>query len=132
MRIVKIKDPIYYSRTILAIGNDEELKKYLDENYRDRKDSCRTPLECGNDAHTYRITFGDNGLHTLILIDTDNGAKIYSVLAHELVHAVYHTLRDVGITISDHTEEVFAYYYGYLFERITSELNKLVLEKKEN
>ncbi len=131
MRVVKIKDPIYYSRTIVILGTDNELKSYLDEHYKTRKESCLTPLECGNDGHTYRLDNFNEGCHTLILIDTERPEKTYSILAHELIHAVYHILRDRGITISDHTEEVVAYFYGYLFERITNELNKLVLEKKE-
>ena len=70
---------------------------------------------CGNipkisdtcDAHTYRHTW-DAGRGYVIWVTS------WRDLTHELLHCVHWILDDVGMSLTDASEEAYAYLIGYL------------------
>lgn len=54
----------------------------------------------------------------------------YGLLSHEVMHCVHFVMKDVGITLSDDSVEVFCYYYQRIFAECVAGLSKLT--KKQN
>lgn len=48
----------------------------------------------------------------------------YDTLVHECFHVIYDALKVDGITLSEPTNEVFAYYLGWLFKQIRTNISR--------
>lgn len=49
----------------------------------------------------------------------------YNVMAHEIFHAVYQMHKIKSIKLCDESEEAFAYYIGWLFEKVLFSIREL-------
>lgn len=48
--------------------------------------------------------------------------RSHSTLAHEIFHAVDFIMRDIGMKLTEHSHEAYAYLVGYLTEQIYKRL----------
>lgn len=97
---------------------------------------------CWKDTREALLTFHDDEIVTDLMEDFENwdkGRTVYSpqfnaffmwvpdkpktaqdagFIVHELFHSTYAVMCNIGITLSDNSEEVYAYTMGYLAEKI--------------
>lgn len=71
---------------------------------------------------TLRLESGDSAI---LLSDEDGEGISTPVIVHELIHAVSHVLRNVGIEYSLDSEEVYAYVMEDLTEKVTNWISSL-------
>lgn len=79
-------------------------EKRVDEIIADIKAYARKP-------HATTYTMG--GIVLIVFHNWENSSFNYGTLVHEIFHAVDITLRGRGITLSDDSDEVYAYHMGY-------------------
>lgn len=69
-----------------------------------------------------------------------NGVKVicfwfnteeHATISHELLHCVFETMRNRGITLSEDSEESFCYLLSFLYGKILEELNKMPKPRKK-
>jgi len=104
---------------ILCPVTDKELDAFLLSEFQIRKDS-----EGPFDGRFVEI-FDDSGVELggVIALEKWRGTpEDYSVLVHELFHAVSFFLRGRDIKLSSKTEEVYAYFLDSLFRRAVQKL----------
>ncbi len=92
-------------------GFDYTFKKYtcIDKEFMPREDV---------EAYVYQ----PNNVRSIFLyIKSKRIAK--SILVHEIHHINYYILGKIGIELSDETDEVYAYHFQMLYEKITKILN---------
>ena len=65
---------------------------------------------------------------TIVLHSTDN---LEDVLLHEVIHAVSHQLRRIGIHHTEECEEIYAYTIWYFYKTILSGVKKNIAKKQE-
>ena len=67
----------------------------------------------------------DNGQHVVYLIrmrDFDWRIQEYALLAHEIFHCVHRVLSDLGASLTDQSEELYANYFQYLYSEAISKI----------
>lgn len=74
----------------------------------------------GKRATTF--TLYNYGISLIVFYKWENNASDYGTLVHEIFHAVDMTLRHRGITLSDDSDETYAYHLGYFTREF---LNKI-------
>lgn len=107
-----IKTDIYPYEIIISIGNSyKELKEKLSEIL--PKDMHKEIKRFKGEYNGRTIMF-DSG-QTVIDFKTINARDI----AHEAFHAVTFILGTIGMTLSEDSDEAYAYFLGFLVEEIT-------------
>lgn len=74
------------------------------------------------------ITEMDEHTATIVLHNTDN---LEDVLLHEVIHAVSHQLRRIGMEHNIETEELYCYTIWYFYKTILSGVKKNIVKKQE-
>ena len=104
IKIEKITIPIYNQWVYFILGNPYEVQDYLADAYRDRFDF--------DPGVTNAVTL-HKGLTTWIWFDTET--VTVPVIVHELVHAVFDLMIDLGLELTD--QEAFCYLDEFLMEK---------------
>ncbi len=68
--------------------------------------------------HATTIMLQDPGIAVIVFYRWNNDASDYGVLSHEIFHVIDMNLRSKGITLSDDSDEVYAYHMGYFTREI--------------
>lgn len=76
-------------------------------------DQTMIQLKKSNGKHATTIMLRDPGISVIVFYRWNNNAFDYGTLTHELFHAVDMNLRSKGITLSDDSDETYAYHLGY-------------------
>jgi hypothetical protein len=106
------KCPVYSANLLIAVGGDftPAAKKYL-KLVREIRDIEEPHKTCK--ARFFQAAGFKNGV--IWFRDTEPSS---SIIAHEAFHATYAILSGSGITLSEHSEEAFAYYLESIVETI--------------
>lgn len=118
VKICGIVDPIFKSRLMLFSSKSKAI--FLD--YAKKRYDVEL-IDCGGIATTWGITrktkTGNEYWNLLWFskFDTRN-----TVFYHEILHAVFNTLRWVGIPLTIDTEEAYTYLFDYYVETLTGKI----------
>ncbi len=109
--------PLYRSTFFIAVNIPErklkeELKKYVAS----QKVIKSLVKHSRIDRHAQAITAYKES-YSVIRYKTLKDAQDINVIAHEAFHVACNITRYVGITLSDDSEEAFAYLIGYITEQ---------------
>ena len=109
---------VYPFEVMLSIAQtNEELKNSLSRFGCDWSDLLDLPPTCLG-----RTVMTDSS-HTVIrFINRPETCQQYGTLAHEIFHAVDFIFRRIGMTLSEDSDEAYAYMIGYLTEEIYKKL----------
>jgi len=121
MKIMTIADPIYKAAIyIIPSYETDEIVKYFKKSY---NIDYKVDNHC--DAMHYSVEYKEAGTidHFLIFKDFKNSVEWLAILSHEIYHLTHAVMREVGMILSEDSEEAFAYYGQYLMEQT---LNKMV------
>lgn len=117
-----LEEPVFKGVTNLFITYDKEhlkktiLKKYDWTDFNETREHLHNLLNNnGYTAVTVPLERDDGQQIYLIWLDMNKAGK--GTLIHELSHAASAWLRYIGIQHTEETEEVYAYYLGYLTEQ---------------
>lgn len=115
--------PVLNLNFVLCFCTVDEFKRYIEE-------IAGRTLEAPADVPAEYISYDADGVsHRFIVISRNQWlAGDYGILAHELHHAAHCGLKDIGVSYTDSSEEVFAYVQGFLMEQVISAF--IELEKK--
>ena len=108
-----IKDPIFGCNFNLCFGDGIDFSKLLLK------------------RHDYEDNFNNDSNAKCIFVESGHAYLFVSkgftqdILIHELMHMVRWGMERVGIYLCEETDEVFAYYFQFLFK----ECNKVLNEK---
>ena len=129
-QIIPIRIPIYEQNIVVFYGSDfKQLRRWIKKDLRGKKKAeeleiylkILNHLEEGQDRRTATYIL-QNGRRIIWLKESDNISELSGRLAHELTHLVYEFLKYLGLTLTEESEEAYAYLTGYLMERILEEL----------
>lgn len=119
---------IYRITPTVFVGNFKDLVSFVKRNTKGEEEDYADLLEgIGNDSkETYTFeasTYWNNKTRTLILFFSEFPKKPHDIdnMVHELAHATFIILYNVGIDIDVSNNEAFAYLQGYLAEQICNE-----------
>lgn len=107
MNRLKLKDDIFLQSIMICKGNVEEIEKWIGDTY-------DIGIEGTSASDGFHLSLDHDGgdIH-FIVIEKD----ALNTFTHELIHCVMDIFERVGIPISKENDEVFAYYYEYLFKQ---------------
>lgn len=110
--IVDVSCSLYGLNLQLCFGPMLEFSRYIKEKHDREVDH--------ENAKAMYCWYTVDGIQNKYLILTENewGAEDYGTMAHEVHHVVSYSLADVGISHSKDSEEAYAYFQGYLMERV--------------
>lgn len=113
---------IYPCSLMVAVGMDDKtLKKKLAS--RISEEDFDTHLKYDLPIRARTAFLGDNT--SIITFKTWNGSsEHYGIMQHELFHVVDFTLSAMGLTLSESSNEAYAYLMGYLSEKVHEKLFK--------
>lgn len=120
-----IKDSVFNASFWLCVGSIGQFTAFAKKTTSDKEAiDILSNGKRGGDAFYLKC---DDRVHFLWLPSNN-----MLVLAHELIHHVSYSLGIRGVELSDDTEEVFAYYYGFVFKECYNFLNPKPKKKKIN
>jgi hypothetical protein len=109
----------------VVVGTSDECKNLL------KRD--RSGIESLFETNKFfpAITFIDDvGFFPIIWLSEEFGEfdfsikENYSLLSHEILHAISQMFRKIGIEYNEHTEEVYTYTQQWVFNEICNKLEK--------
>ena len=116
--LIEITDPIYHRIIWVAFEKDyDEVCKLIPNELsvkKVKKDLLGTPVEGARTAFykksgVFFIWFPFNQVTNSIH---------HALIAHEIFHVVWFTMREVGMPLSDDSDEAYAYYTQFLTQSI--------------
>ncbi|WP_270546562.1 hypothetical protein [Butyricimonas paravirosa] len=112
---------IYQHDILVFFGNKEllinELEKYLEPDQIEEFDTC---VQKGR-GHTYMF---DTGQLVLYMPNVPKRIDDFVTLNHEIFHCTILILKRIGVSLSDDSEEAYAYLYEYITKMIYSKTAK--------
>lgn len=128
-RFLLIQGTIFPFDTLITTACLDDVIKYIEENKKYKlSDKERDNLEMSGNGRTVMLIGGQ----TIIRIKTQRttiGIDLVD-LAHEIEHAVYFIMDRIGVVHNDGSDEVFAYYQGYLMRKALEFFDKPKKKKK--
>lgn len=64
----------------------------------------------------------NNGYHLIRLKKVPKSSYQFGVLQHEILHCTIQIMREVGMELSNKSEEAYTYLHGYLTYKILNEI----------
>lgn len=90
------------------------IKKYsFSELIQEVNEVLSLPANC--EGKTYTLS---SGATILRIVNTPKTPHDFGIITHEIFHAVDSIMRQVGVELSDTSDEVYAYLCGYLTTQI--------------
>lgn len=128
--MVCIQDPVFHIPVVCIWGaTSKQFNAVLQKHFDIEVDDMLT------DAGVFFAHQTEHGTLAIIgLSDPFNGAPDnYSILSHELLHCVFHMLKDRGIPYSSKSEETYTYVHSFLLSTLATEMLKVEekLEKRK-
>lgn len=123
LRVWHWSDVIYENSIVLLNGEWEDARKWMDDQFADVPPDF---LPGGRQGRTIWIE-RDNGTALVLwfphAFDVTSGHDS-GVLAHESFHAADFTLKARGLTMTDASDEAYAYYIAYIFRECHKRLSR--------
>ena len=116
----KIDYGTYPFDCLIYIGHsDEEVIKHFERNYYNLSDEEKEVLEMRGHGRAGEIKGG----YFLRLEDLDiKNPNSLALMSHEIFHLVDFLLRRIGMTLSEDSDEAYAYLIQYLTEQILKKI----------
>jgi hypothetical protein len=129
VRTIVVKEPLFRTTLFIFIGSPEEVRKYLKRKWKSYidEDDDLTGSIVDQAAGTTFILGNSSDLKQMgciWLLSFDGGIFDISILQHELLHWIFTTLSETGITHSPDSEECYTYMLEYYTRQIYKELVK--------
>ena len=106
----------------IVVGNENDLLSVAEcEGWRDEAVKIMDGVK-DYVGITLRLESGDSAI---LLPDKDGEGIATPIVVHELIHAVSHVLRNIGIEYSIDSEEIYAYVIEYLTEEVINWISSL-------
>lgn len=121
-RMVCIQDPVFHIPVVCVWGaSSKQFNATLKKHFDIEVDDMLT------DAGVFFAHPCEQGTVAIIgLSDTFEGSPDnYSILSHELLHCVFHMLKDRGISYSSKTEETYTYTHSFFLSTLAEEMLKV-------
>lgn len=114
---------LYRTDLMLFIGNSDDLRlSLIDNSIHERSANkiirllnVRDFWSGANKGFCYQFK---GGQILIVLPKLPDTIERLGTLNHEILHAVFFTLKKVGVVYSNESEESYTYLYGYLTEKI--------------
>ena len=122
--LIEITDPIYHRRVWVAFEKDyDEVCKLIPDEFPVKK--VRKDLS-GTSPIGARVVSYKKSMMFFIWFPFNEvtNAIHYSLIAHEIFHVVWFTMREVGMPLSDDSNEAYAYYTQFLMQSIIQFINE--------
>jgi hypothetical protein len=124
--LIEITDPVYHRKVWVAFENSyEEVCKLIP------RDGSMDNSEVGKDLFETPSTGAkmvyDDKTGTFFIwfpFDQVTDSIHYALIAHEIFHVVWFTMREVGMPLSDDSDEAYAYYTQFLMQCIIQFINE--------
>ncbi len=114
LKYIEIETPIYPIILCVSVDqNDSELRKSL----RDHGDVDEL-IDEFNGYQTARTVSCINGVSIVRMRQLTRSPEDIALLSHELFHVVFYHLTDIGVVISNDSEETFAYLLQFYTEQV--------------
>lgn len=124
-----INDDIYGQSFHLFVNyNSEEIKQVLDKKYDMTTKDIKLLGKDTNTGSLIRLQVEGIGIFAM-RFNFENATSsdyICNIIAHEVCHHVLEGLSDIGMEISNESEEAYAYYTGYITQKIYKELKGFI------
>lgn len=115
---------IYRTYLFIAVGlTDTELEEKLDKYVAD-KDFIAELVKDSHVDPTYQAMTAFYEGYNLVRFNTLPDAQDINIIAHESFHVTCSIMNHVDITLSDDSEEAFAYLIGFITEQFQPLLDK--------
>lgn len=112
MRTIEIKVDIYNSVVYFVIGGSKkQIISFLEKHMTNAEEMMEA---VSNNAAS---TLLHSGKSIVIASANKTQEEFFSEIAHEIFHVTCWIMKYVGITLSDESEEAFAYLNGYITEQ---------------
>ena len=98
-----IEDPIFGGNFWFCLGNKDKFKKFVEK-------KTKAKIELSEDSNGARYE-----KNNIVFVWIEK--KDFGVLIHELQHNCLRTLDGLGMKVSVESEEVYAYYIEYTFNK---------------
>lgn len=116
--------PIYNRDLLVVFGDKEFLAKQLSEAYNIPLSDAYSIIEDINWYSNGRYYFNiEKGKRFLWMPKTPTEPQEYATLAHEVFHAAFGLMNEIGASPSEDSEETYAYLIGYLTKEIYASFN---------
>lgn len=110
MKIKKVKFPVYKTILYVCITEDEdEAKRYFRKQNINIENWGKT-----TEAHTWTLS----GFYPFVWLRGVKTKKQIGTLCHEITHACWFILKDVGISLSEDNHEALTYMQSYAINQI--------------
>jgi hypothetical protein len=118
LKIYTIKVPIYDTVIkILCKSTRKEMEAYIFKTY--GYELTPSTLQIIDASY-----FSLDGVQFIWLAKYDKSIERQSILQHEIFHLTSTVLRAHGLSLSEHSDEAFAYYHQYVVKQILTKLNR--------
>ena len=112
---------IFYRDLLIVFGNEKQTRETLN-NYFDEDELDYVMKNATFDSKGWTKYTSKFNSFIVWLPDNPKTAEDIGFLVHELFHATYAVMCNVGISLSEDSEEVFAYTMGFLTEKVLGAL----------
>lgn len=114
----EFKIQLEFSQAEVIIIVNQDIRKGFD--YTLNKYPC-VVKDCAPDEDVDAYVYKPDNIRSIFLyIESKRIPR--SILVHELQHLNYYILSEIGIELSNATDEVYAYHFQMLYEKITKVL----------
>lgn len=123
----EVDDPIYNVPLIFIVGSKEYYKNVV---VKKLKYEWVNSINCGGES---MLVFDEQKgeANTIVWIPRLNfSISNYSTIAHEILHATFHTLKMIGIKLDYENQEPINYYFDFLFDGCLAKLVKIYHNNK--
>jgi len=120
---ILIKKSIFPVDILITTAKDKDLYKYIEKKklYKLTDEEKKHLIFTGNGKMIQLL--GKQIIIRLLKKKTSIGVDLVD-LVHEISHAVFCVFQYIGISHTDDTDEVFAYYQGYLVRDFLNQIKK--------
>lgn len=106
----KLVDSVYKRNIYVVIGSSKEVSPFLKRKFGDADGVD----DYSDDANFIEYESG----YVFWFSELSDSPASYGLIAHEVTHAVFTILTNIGIKYCDESEEAFCYYAGSITEQI--------------
>ena len=119
-----INIPLYKRDLLVVFGDKDYLVNQMSEAYNISLQSAYSITEDIDDYSTGRYYFNrEKGSRFLWMPKVPEKPQEYATLGHEIFHAAFGIMDEIGASPSEDSEEAYAYLIGYLTKEIYTSFN---------
>lgn len=119
-RVINID--IFCRDIMFHLGSPKELKRVIKKIY--RKDDVRYILsKIDFSAKGYTLCNSERKIHIVYMPEKPHDSESIGFLIHELFHITTGIMEEIGVELSESSEESYAYLIGFLTKKVMEEFS---------